>query len=257
MKMSILLCSIAFIFFSCTKESQSETAITGGCDALKSIHQVKTLSTQSVFIGQPIKVNVPEIEGWRLFSWVGPNNFNSQYPDNNVTEYAELKHEGWYYIHVSNPECTSQLDSVYVDVKLNQGTPSCTVAANTTTYSNLFDNTYSYRFKGIDASYGTLSLTGSGSTGDLKILFHPYWKTKEPEDGIYTTTISFGQTDANYNKVIVSTVTQSIYWLAAPDKEVYVSHLNGKLQVRFCSLPMSGSNGTSFNTSASCNIIAP
>jgi hypothetical protein len=255
--MSVLLCSIAILFASCAKEQESETALEGGCDALKTIHQVKTLSTESVQIGDPINVIVPEIVGYRIFSWIGPNNFDSQYPGNTVTGYAELKHEGWYYIHVSNPDCEGETDSVYVDVRLKQGTPSCTVAANTTTYSNMFDNTYYYRYKGIDAGTGTLSLTANGTNGDLSIFFHPHWKTVEPEDGIYNTVTNFDQVDGNYNKVIVSTVTQSIYWLAAPNAEVYVSHVNGKLQVRFCGLPMSGSNGTTYNTNASCNISAP
>ncbi|HET6994569.1 MAG TPA: hypothetical protein VFI06_06290, partial [Chitinophagaceae bacterium] len=66
----------------------------------------------------------------------------------------------------------------------------------------------------------------------------------------------FTQSDGNYNKVFITTVKSSIYWASHPGQTVYVSHVNGKLQVRFCGLTLSGSNGgTGFTTLASGNVV--
>ena len=242
----------AILFCGCVKEP-SETPIAGGCDGLNSIHQIT--GTTVVQIGEPITVSVPEIEGYRIFSWIGPNNFTSQYPSNDITTYAELKYEGWYYVHVSNPDCPpGPSDSIYIDVKLKQGSPGCTTISNNITYSDISipDEVYSNVYKGINSSYGVFGLSAGNMYSDIDILFHPYWNNHEPEDGIYDTNDSFSYdpTDANYNKLFVSTVNQSILWTCSPNQQVYVSHENGKLKVRFCDLVMSGSNGTSYTTHA-------
>ncbi|MEO6489240.1 MAG: hypothetical protein ABIO04_04795, partial [Ferruginibacter sp.] len=175
MRSRLLTCFIvAILFTGCIKDSPSEEEQT--CNALNSVHQIT--GTTSVHIGEPITVSVPEIVGYRIFSWVGPDNFNSQYPDNNITTYAELKNEGWYYVHVSSPDCNeSQADSIYVDVLLNQGNPSCATTTNNITYDNISiaDQTYTSVYKGINASYGVFGLSASNSGSDIDIIFHPYW----------------------------------------------------------------------------------
>jgi len=241
------------VMVSCKKRATDDDLDAQTCANMQSL---KITATTSVKIGDPIQINVPEVGGYRIYSWHGPNYFTSQYPENQVTTAAELKHEGWYYVTVSNPACNVKIDSVYIDVKLLQGTPSCTVATNKTTYSNLFDDSYSSVKKTIDGSTSLLVLDAY-LPDNMKVYFHPFWRTKEPEDGIYTTvnTPTFDQVDNNYNKVFVTTTKSSIYWSSQPDQTVYISHVSGKLQVRFCSLQMSGYNGTSYTTSASGNLV--
>ncbi len=242
-----LIFLIGFFVSSCAKT----TGDGSNCSALDNIH---INSNSPVQIGQTIKFAVPEVGGYRIYTWHGPNNYSGQEPADSIT-YAELKQEGWYYLNISKPDCNSWIDSVYIDVKLNQGTPSCTISSNTCTYSNLFNDTYNSIHKSIDPSYNVLTLSADG-TSNMKVLFHPRWNTVEPEDGIYNTinVPVFDPVDANYNKVFISTVKQSIYWASHPDQKVYVSHVNNKLQVRFCSFAMSGSNGTSYTTSVSGNL---
>ncbi len=211
-----------------------------------------------VVIGQTIKFGTQEVGGYRIYSWRGPNNYTNQYPDDSII-YAELKHEGWYYLSLfsANGDC-QKIDSFYMDVKLQQGTAPCTVTANTTTFNNLPDNSYTSIVKGIDPSLSQKWLTCNGpSSANLQIYFHTGWRTKEPEDGIYVTqnTPVFDQTDYNYNKVFISTTKSSLYWSSHANQTIYVSHVGTKLQVRFCNLSMSGYNGTSFTTIASGNII--
>ena len=251
--------AIAVFLGSCTKEDNSGDAQGNNNSSnptCVNIKNMKITATTPVNIGQPIQVNATEVGGYRIYSCFGPNNFTSQYPDNQITTTAELKHEGWYYVHVSSPDCTSRTDSVYIDVKLLQGTPSCTVTANTAIYSNLFDDSYTSVKKHIDAGTSLLMLDAY-LPSNMQVFFHPYWRTKEPEDGIYTTvnTQTFDQFDYNYNKVFISTTKSSIYWSSQASQTVYVSHTGGKLQVRFCSLKLSGYNGTSYVTSASGNLL--
>jgi hypothetical protein len=212
-------------------------------------------SNSPVTIGQEIKFSVPEVGGYRIYSWHGPNNFQEQYPAHTIS-YAELKHEGWYYVAVSNNSCETKIDSVYIDVKLQQGAPPCTVTTNQTIYNFLFDDNYTYVTKGIESTYGLKALRASG-VGNMTIYFHWFWRTAEPEDGIYTTanTPLFGQIDANYNKVFITTTNSSIYWGSHENQQVYVSHVGGKLQVRFCALTMGGNNGSSYTIAASGNVL--
>lgn len=245
-----LFISSIFLNIGC-KKTQAET------DQLTcmNIQKAKITATTPVKIGDEIKLNVAEVGENSMYNWNGPDNFRSMSASNSIG-YAELKHEGWYYVSLSNNSCESKVDSIYIDVQLEQGTPSCNAAANTVGYSNLADDNFSYVSKRVESTYGLLSLEGSGN-GNIYIYFHPGWRTKEPEDGIYTTTNVplFDQVDNNYNKVFISTVKESIYWSSHGGQQVFVSHINGKLQVRFCSLNMGGYNGMSFTTSASGNVI--
>ena len=244
------LIAAMLLLLSCKKQTQEDLdAVT--CE---NIRKITITSNSPVTIGETIKFSVPEVGGYRIYRWIGPNNFHEQYPDHEIS-YAELKHEGWYYVNVSNSSCETKVDSVYIDVKLEQGTAPCNTAANTGSYNNLADDTYSYLNKGIESTYSLFSLSGWGN-GNIAVYFHPEWRTKEPEDGIYTTTNVplFDQVDYNYNKVFITTTKSSIYWSSHEGQQVYVSHIAGKLKVTFCSLKMGGYNGNSYTTVASGNI---
>jgi hypothetical protein len=243
------------------------TCITG-CNKLTSTNQSNSCynyehiiitSNSPVTIGQTIQFGTQEVGGYRIYSWRGPDYYTNQYPTNSIP-YAEPENEGWYYLDLysANGSC-QKIDSVYIQVKLQQGTPSCTIANDNMAYDNMGTDIYSSLKKQIDPTYGEKALEGSASTSysDLAVYFHPHWINAEPEDGIYNTinTPLFDQTDNNYNEVFVTTTTNSIYWSCYPNQTVYISHVGSKLQVRFCDLTMSGSNGTSFTTHASGNLI--
>jgi hypothetical protein len=243
---------ISLSFYSC-KKTPSEDELT-----CININNATLFSNSPVTIGQPISFGTQEVGGYRLYSWRGPNNYSDQYPTDGFS-YAELKHEGWYYLSlISIAGDCQKIDSFYMDVKLQQGTPLCTVTNNTTTYNNLFNDSYTSVTKGIDPNFSQKYLDCSGGLySNMKIYFHTSWRTKEPEDGIYNTinTPVFGQIDYNYNKVFITTTKNSIYWSSHDNQQVYVSHIGSKLQVRFCNLSMGGYNGTSYTTIASGNII--
>jgi len=251
----ILFAFVSVIVVSCTPEKINENE-TGNCE---NIDNATITSNSPVTIGETIKFGTQEVGGYRIYEWRGPGNYNGQEPSDSITD-ANLENEGWYYLHLYSLDDNScqKFDSVYIDVKLKQGTPACSIANNTCNYNNLGDDSYTSAQKRIDPTYSFKSLMASGPSGaNIIIYFHPFWVSAEPEDGIYTTTNvpSFDQTDNNYNKVFVTTTKSSIYWASHEDQNVYVSHVNGKLQVRFCNLSMGGYNGTSYTTIASGNVI--
>lgn len=249
--LAVIICT-SLLLSACGKDPDTAAdAIT--CTNIQSLQIVDTITAN---IGSPLQINIPEVGGYRLYKLTGPDNFSSQNPTNSVASNAELKHEGIYYVSISNPTCGIKTDSIYVDVKLLQGNPSCSVGVNKVTYSNLFDDAFTSVTKTIDPLLSQLVIDAS-IFGSMKVHFHPYWRQKEPEDGIYTTinTPVFPQFDYNYNKVFITTTKSSINWSSQANQTVYINHVNGKLQVRFCGLLMSGYNGTSFTTSASGNLV--
>jgi|SRR6187455_2664377 len=242
----ILFITVPVIFNSCTKKPGEEEEIELQCNAIKAV----VLTTNGpVMIGDELHVDATEVGGYRIYHWSGPNLFQSQDPKNSMT--ANMAMEGWYYLALSNPDCETKNDSIYVDVKLKPGTAPCTVTNNTAIYSNLGNDNFTSVTKSTDASTSLLKLRGSGSGAELQVFFHPHWRTNEPEDGMYKTTNNplLSTNDGNFNKVFISTVKSSIYWSCHDFQDVYVSHVNGKLRVQFCSLTLSGTNGAnSFTT---------
>ncbi len=162
-----------------------------------------------------------------LYHWQGPHNYVT-YDAANKINYVNLENEGWYYLSlISGAGDCQKIDSFYLDVKLQQGSPACNIATNTTTFSNLFNDSYNYVKKGIDPSLSQKWLDCSGVSSNLRIYFHTNWRTLEPEDGIYNTTNTpvFDQTDFNYNKLFITTTKSSIYWSSQANQQVYVSHV--------------------------------
>ena len=251
MKIIFYLIVAIALFTSCKKTVSNNTA----GDVCADIKATKIVAPSVVVYGQQINVDVEKVVEETIYDWRGPANFSTY---SNKFEFfnATLRNRGMYYLNVNNQDCETHVDSVYINVKLPQGTPTCNTTMNTGMYNNLANDSYTTVSKGIDASYGYKSLNCYG-VGTLKVLFQQYWLNKEPEDGIYTTISSptFDQIDYEFNKVFVTTTKSSIYWASQPDQKVYVSHVNGKLQVRFCDLILSGYNGTSFTTKLSTNII--
>jgi hypothetical protein len=220
------------------------------------IHHVTITANGPVTMGNDIMVSAVEVPGSAYYSWSGPNNFQDYSPS--FTMESKLSNEGWYYLSVSNSACPTKYDSVYIDVKLKQGTAPCTISNNTADYSTLSDDLFTQVRRKIDPSLNLFKLEASGgaSSGDLEIFFHPYWRNREPEDGIYktTNTPTLSTSDGNYNKVFISTVKSSIYWSSNDDYDVYVSHIGNKLQVRLCNVRLGGYNGTSYNTNISSSV---
>ncbi|GGH75290.1 hypothetical protein HNQ91_004628 [Filimonas zeae] len=103
-----------------------------------------------------------------------------------------------------------------------------------------------------------MELRGYGGRGypDITIYFHYFWNGQEPEDGEYSMEqVTYSGSDVY--TAAVSSLFEGINYSAGSGK-LYVKHVNGKLQVAFCSLSLSGSNGSfSGTTTAQGKITAP
>lgn len=238
------------------------TLILLGCNKQKSatestcqnIKNATLFSNSPVVIGHFFKFGTQEVGGNRIYSWNGPNSYQSQIPKDSIE--VQLKNEGWYYLNLysASGQC-QKIDSIYLDVKLQQGTPACNININTTTYNNQGADQYTLVKKYIEPNFSQKSLYATGGMySNMTIYFHTHWRTAEPEDGIYFTTNTpvFDQADNNYNKVFITTTKSNIYFGSNEGQMVYISHINSKLQFRFCNIILGGNN---YNTSASGNLV--
>jgi len=250
--------NIFLVLITLTMMNSCKKAVTEDEQTCTNIQNATIVSNSPVTIGNTVTFSTQEVGGYRIYSWHGPHNFESQYPDNSISG-AQFENEGWYYLNLYsvNGNC-QKIDSVYIDMQFEQGTPTCSIPNNTASYNNLPDDNFTTVTKGIDGSLSQKILTGSGGAfANLTVYFHTHWRDFEPEDGIYYTanTPVFDQVDFNYNKVFVTTTKSSIYWASHEGQKVFVSHVGSKLQVKFCGLNMSGSNGTSYTTVVDGNML--
>lgn len=222
------------------------------CAKLASLH---TKPFTAVNKGDEIKISA-DYFAEASYSWYGPGYFSSSSQNPTVASYAEYSHEGWYYVHMSVDGCTSRTDSVYVDVKFPQGTPSCILVNNKATFSSMGDQSFYYETFG-PGVYG-YEVEGNSSNGDLRITMSPYWSSHALEDGIYYTTNDQLPDYADVDQIFIADVNQSIYWTAEANKPVYISHVGGKARLSFCGIQFSGDwGGTLYHTTISAQITQP
>lgn len=254
-----LLLATCVIINSCSKLSE---AINGNdtsvCD---SIAKVKIRGAKSLYyVGDPISLSVSNVTNI-FYSWRGANTFGELSNSSTLNVSSCTKdYQGWIYVLASNPNCISHVDSVYLNIQNKPVTPPCSPTNNTVTFNGLPDITVSKPTWGLDPTYGEKDMSASTYSGDFDLYFNPYWNTKEPEDGVYTVTNTPTFLDASsVYTVYIATISQSIYF--SPNNttdKVYVTHQNGKLQVTFCSVSLSGSlGGPSYKAIATGKLTAP
>ncbi len=224
-----------FIFTSCKKENNCSTDIQ------------LTSSNTTPTVGESFTLTALEVSDNDLFHWSGPGNYSSAFGNSITVDNPGYLDRGWYYCSKSNTECGETIyDSIFIDVKLRQGTAPCTVPNNTLTGMAIPTTNFYSVIKNFDPTFNGKALFGTATTGyptDFRVLFNSNNGNIEPLDGIYTTknSIIFSQTDP-YIWVSLSFVYGGQFFHCHPDKDVFVSHINGKLSATFCNVPFS--NGT-------------
>ena len=243
-------------FSSCKKASTDEEAILQEqCNKLAAL---KAHPFTSVVKGAQIDIAADSLEG-AFYYWTGPGSFESYYQNNTVTTNADYSDRGWYYVRMSVNGCNDHIDSIYVNVTFPQGTPGCTASDNSATFSGslfLGDQAFSFiSFGNVSSGY---QVDGNSSNGDISLRFSEYWLTHDFEDGVYYTTSNSSIDYAAIDKIFISDVNQGIYWVADPDKPVYISHVGSKQRITFCGIQFSGSNGGPlYHTTVNAKITQP
>jgi hypothetical protein len=225
------------------------------------IKNVKIVAEKTSFtVGEEIHLGVNEMPDIALYIWSHADNPTMISNDEDLDiYYAEKGDEGWYYLNVSYPDCESHSDSIYITVKNQQATAPCSPTNNSVTFSSIPDISPATVTWSYNTTWNRRVLAARGAYGypDFNIYFNTFWDTTEPEDGEYTIT---GMSETNEYPpytVYISSLYSGIFFQAGSGK-VYVSHVNGKLRVTFCSVPLSGSSGgPSFTTTAAGMLTAP
>ena len=253
---SALLMILYMSFCSCKKAStDAENILQDQCNKLAAL---KAHPFTAVIKGAQIDIAADSLNG-AFYYWTGPGNFESYTQNNTVTTNADYSNRGWYHVTMSVNGCNDHLDSVYVNVKFPQGTPTCSPTDNSATFSGpLFLGDQSFSFVSFGNVLGGYEAKGNSSNGDINLKFSAYWLTHDFEDGIYYSTSNSSIDYADMDKIYINDVNQGIYWVADPDKPIYISHVNGKQRVTFCGIQFSGDNGgTLYHTTVSAKITQP
>jgi len=247
----IFICLVSSLC-SCKKDSADN------CVEIQNVRIV--VEKDTFYVGDEINIKVNQLPSIALFNWMHGNSPNTISGNGYVyINYAEKSDEGWYYLNVSYPDCASHNDSVYISIINKPATAPCNSANNTVTFSsipNISPATVTWSYNSI---WNRRVLAAKGAYGypDFNIYFNTYWDTKEPEDGEYTVTTMSATDEFPPYTVYISSLYSSVFFQAGSGK-VYVSHVNGKLRVTFCNMPLSGSTGgPSFNVTATGTLTAP
>jgi hypothetical protein len=203
-----------------------------------------TASDSTPVVGSDVSIHTNQ-DG-PMFGWSGPGNYflSANGGQDSITiSGIKIIQSGWYYCTGSEPGCNSIFDSVYIDVQYQQGSPSCALTndqmSNT---AGLPDFTGGLITKSYGGSYSSIVLDASDNATEYDFVFNPNNGNSEPKDGIYYTTSlpDFDQSvDAD---ILYVTINYFPYYLVSDDGQtVYISHVNGKLRISFCSLRADGS----------------
>jgi hypothetical protein len=240
------LLTLVLLLLASTTLLSCEKLIGGKNDTCDKIKSAKIqVSKTNFYAGEEIRLSAVEgtniFYGWNHSNIPGNLGSSSSY----TIPSCSKSHEGWFYLSVSNPDCTTKYDSVYITVTNQPVAAPCTPVNNKVDFSLLPDITFGSASWSYDGSYNSRNLRGYQGLGypDINVFFHSYWNNKEPEDGAYSLHNTFSFTDVNTYHVYLTT-HYGINLYVAHTGKVYVSHVNGKIQATFCNVTFSGSGST-------------
>lgn len=234
-------------FFSCKKNNSNK------CPTSTKLNT----SNASPTIGDAFTITAIKESDNDIFYWSGPGYSESTNSNELSINNAKYSNRGWYYCSKANSDCNTTItDSIFIDVKLSQQAPPCTVTNNFFSSSNLVsDITLTSVKKHMDPTFNAMGVYGGDAFGypSLRVLFNSYNGNVEPVDGVYMTTdkLTFDVTQ-EYNVVSVSFIYNGVFFHCQPNQKLYVSHVNGKIQVSFCNMVFS--DGDSITTTCKCKM---
>jgi hypothetical protein len=192
-------------------------------------------------IGDTVIFTAPKGTQNEIYNWSGPAGFHDQNQLNTITiSGIKLSQAGMYSCAIfGNSDCPTLSDSVLIQVKLKQETPPCTLTTNLVTSSSAPNSSYFSVTKGLDPTFNGIALNGYAGLGyiNIKALFNSYNGNTEPRDGTHISTDKpIFDPFQEPNEISLSFVYNSNYYHSRAGNKVYVTHVNGKLQVSFCNI---------------------
>jgi hypothetical protein len=197
-------------------------------------------------VGDTLRIYANELN--LNYQWTGPGNFTSESTNNSIAiPGIQLKQSGWYYCTAFLSGCKTYTDSVYIRVRYAQGTPSCSLANNQIlNTAGVADFNGGLVLKSYNLSWNAIMLDASDAGGSMEydFIFNSFNGNTEPQDGIYITTNQpIFDSDVDDNAICMTLIYGMFYFTSNSGQKVYVSHVNGKLRIAFCSLKADDSSG--------------
>jgi hypothetical protein len=239
--LAITLFSLAF-FSSCSKG--------GGCDQPSPII---------------INHNGPVVEGWNLdlraeyatsqhtYKWSGPNGWTAQTSGSNADlvsiENITAAGSGEYKLQLVSKGCVEYEGKVDIEV-IAPPAPPCTVAANTATSSVAGVGGYSFTYRNFGASSGHYMVEATQAGDGMTLSFVG---NDPPVPGTYKTNGYWGMEPGKVGLYIGAGVYD---FVANPDQTVYVTKVNNKLEVSFCTVRFNNPLGSAV-INVSARIVQP
>jgi hypothetical protein len=228
-----IILSLLILSYSSCKKDESIVNETYPCARIDST-RIRPIG--KIALGEKISLSVAQIKNVS-YSWTGPLNFFGSGNSVDVTDNAEYKYKGWYYLKMSHEGCLTKIDSVYVSIPFPQGIPTCSPEDNSASFKNGTvvpkQDFYGVSFHGNQYEY---LINAISTFGDVYIYMSPYWTTHELEDGIYTTSNESILSILDQEKIKIEDNSLGIRWVAQSGQSVHVSHINGKKRITICGL---------------------
>jgi hypothetical protein len=239
---------LAFVFFIIVagcKKIEQDLGINknngGGCPTSLKL----TVSDSTPVVGSNVTIYTHQVDP--MFGWAGPLNYSlpaNGGQDSITINQIEIIQSGWYYCTGSEPTCNNTIfDSVYIDVQYQQGTPSCALTndqiGNTAGLPAFTGGTITETYS---PSYNAMALIVTDGVVEYDFVFNPDNGNVEPKDGVYyTTDMPYMVQGLDADVINVNINYFPYYLLSLNNQQIYVSHVNGKLKISFCSLNAQGS----------------
>lgn len=181
------------------------------------------------------------------YQWSGPGGVSYQTTDNSMSiPDIRIFQSGWYYCTVTLDGCKTFTDSIYIRVRYAQGTPSCSLTNNQIlSTAGVPDFNAALVLKSYSLSWSAIMIEASDlGSMEYNFIFNSLNGNTEPQDGVYyTTNIPVFDSDQDADALCMTLTYGMYYFTSYPGQKVYVSHVNGKLRISFCSVRAGDSSG--------------
>jgi len=237
--------SLSVLLVACTKSSKCPDPL-----------PLTITQNGPVIVGWPLYLDASVASTGYLYKWDGPNGWKKHYEvyssdaNEQYIPAVTMAEAGEYRVQLIDYEgCVAYEGSTVVEV-IDAPTANCNVAANTSTSSVAGVGDYTFNYRSFSGSGNFYIASGSQVVGGGHFMRFAFLGAEEPLPGIYYTDGYFG---LEYDKVGLYIETGTYQFVANPNQPVYVTKVNGKLQLKFCSLlfnnPMNPSNPLTISAS--------
>ena len=212
-----------------------------------------------------INHNGPVVEGWNLnlqsdyvtseyiYKWSGPNGWTAQTSGSDANlvsiENITAAGSGEYKVQLVKKGCVEYEGKVDIEV-IAPPAPPCTLAANTSTSTVAGVGGYSFSSRSFGASSGHYMVDAGEGGDEIRLSFVG---NTPPIPGTYKTNGYWGLEPGKVGLYISAGVYD---FVANPDQTVYVTKVNNKLEVSFCTVRFNNPLGSAV-INISARIVQP